>query len=212
MAKSTDIQVLLVRSGHTEWDDAGRLQGETDLPLSDSGRTAVRAVIDALGAEPPGQVVSSGDEAAAETARILAERSGVSRPRTIDEFTDVDLGLWEGLLESELTDRYTKAWGQWRESPDAVTPPEGESIEDAEARIIIALCKALEKAGKAPTAVVLRPIAYAIVRRRLAERPPADLRAILDDEAPFERFTLTRDRLKSLLSEARASLKTPAAR
>ncbi|HVZ93598.1 MAG TPA: histidine phosphatase family protein, partial [Phycisphaerales bacterium] len=41
MGKQTGIQVVLVRSGRTEWDDAGRLQGVTDLPLSESGRSAL---------------------------------------------------------------------------------------------------------------------------------------------------------------------------
>jgi len=43
MAKKDQIDLLLVRSGRTEWEEAGRLQGQADLPLSEAGREVVLA-------------------------------------------------------------------------------------------------------------------------------------------------------------------------
>lgn len=46
MTKPGTVTLTLVRSGATEWDDAGRLQGATDLPMSESGREALLATLD----------------------------------------------------------------------------------------------------------------------------------------------------------------------
>ncbi|MBV8345439.1 MAG: histidine phosphatase family protein, partial [Candidatus Eremiobacteraeota bacterium] len=37
------LRVALIRHGPTEWNDAGRFQGNTDLPLSPRGEAHARA-------------------------------------------------------------------------------------------------------------------------------------------------------------------------
>ncbi len=212
MAKPSTIQIVLLPCGSTDWDEAGRLQGQTDLAMSDRGREAVREGWSRAAVGDLGMVLTAPDEASVDSARLAAQGGG-PRPRKVDGLAEVDLGLWEGLLESELLDRYPKAYGAWREDPSSVTPPEGESIEEAAERILPALARAAEKAGREAVAVSLRPLARAVVRAWLEDSPPTELRRLLDEEgAAVFRAEIPRARLKSLLDDRRTGVWASAAR
>lgn len=203
MAKGANIQLLLVRSGQTDWDAAGRLQGETDLPLSDQGRVDLQSALLRLGGRSLGVVLCGTDEASLETARLVADRTG-ARLRQIKALSEVDLGLWEGLLESELTERYRKSYAQWRDDPTAVTAPEGEPVREAEQRIYTALARAMEKADRRTLAVVLRPLAFAMVRRWLEERSREDLFPMMARSGGIQEYVIPRTRLETLSQELKA--------
>lgn len=211
MPRPTDIQLLLVRSGRTEWDEVGRLQGETDLPMTGAGRAEVAAIIARLNGQPVAQVLSGPDEASVTTAKLVAEHAGAKR-RKVAGLGEMDLGLWQGLLESELTDRFSKSYCQWRDDPTGVTAPEGESVEEARGRVLHALARALSRAGRGPVAVVVRPLAWAIIRCWLESRPLGELRAVMAEGAPIESFDVPRQSVKDLVEELREGARAPARR
>lgn len=204
MARTDDLRVLLVRSGPTDWDDAGRLQGDTDLPLSDCGRDAFAARVAqvATGADHDAlDVVLHGpDECSGQSGRILAAQLGV-RARQIEDFREMDLGLWEGMRESELLERHPTVYKQWRADPTAVTPPDGDTLADTEARVLNALRRSLEKSGRGGVALVLRPISLGLVRCWLTGRPLEDLWEVVSEAPEGEWFAVPRERLKELAVE-----------
>jgi broad specificity phosphatase PhoE len=162
VAKSSEIQLIVVPGARSEWDELGRLQGQADLPMSEDGAKAVAAIVDSLAADPIERVLTAPDEASVKTARAIARQMGL-RAVKIESCREVSLGLWEGLEESIALERYPKVYGQWRTDPLSVVPPEGEPLEEAAHRIIKGLCKSLEKNAKSVVVVVLRPTAFAIV-------------------------------------------------
>ena len=180
MAKIASHRVLLVRSGQTDWDLAGRLQGCTDLPLSPSGRSEVEAEVADFGEVGLSVVLCAPDEASQQTAELWANGAKVV---VIPGLSEPNVGLWEGILRSELEDRYCRAGRQWGDDPSCVTPPEGESLETAAARLLPALGKALSKVkGRrgdvslpAGVGLVLRPIAQSIVRCSVSDLPSSEL-------------------------------------
>lgn len=204
MARTDDLRVLLVRSGPSDWDDAGRLQGETDLPLSDCGREAFAARVAQIattsGHDSVDAVLHGPDECSGQSGRILAAQLGV-RARQVEDFREMDLGLWEGMRESELLERHPTVYKQWRSDPTAVTPPDGDTLADAEARVLRALRKSLEKAGRGGVAIVLRPVSLGIVRSWITDRPLEDLWEVVAEAPEGEWFTIPRDRLKDLAVE-----------
>lgn len=204
MAKGANIEILTLRSGATEWDAGGRLQGETDLPLSEQGRINVQTAALQLGDMPRvGAILTGTDEASVETAQILASKTG-GRVRQMKALDEVGLGLWEGLLESELMDRYRKSYAQWREDPTSVTAPEGEPLREAEQRLFTTAARAMERADRKAVALVLRPLADAMVRCWLEERPPTDIPAVMAGESGVQRFAVPRSRLESLSAGLKA--------
>jgi 2,3-bisphosphoglycerate-dependent phosphoglycerate mutase len=97
--------LLLVRHGETDWNADGRLQGQTDRPLSAFGRRQARQLGDQLKDEElaDGQleaVYSSDLARARETAEIVGERLGL--PVVLDpDLREKDWGSWEGLTAVE---------------------------------------------------------------------------------------------------------------
>jgi len=208
MAKQDQIGVLFVRSGSTEWDDAGRLQGETDLPLSESGRGVFAAGLDAVLEQsepfPIGVALHAPDEASAESAAMLAMRAGV-RAKRIDGLAEIDLGLWEGLRCEELEERYPTAYGQWVEDPTSVTPPDGPTLVEVEARLLATLIKALDRPGRQGVAVVLRPLSYALMLCWLDGEAPRHLAQMSEESPACVWATVSRERLRAALEALRAN-------
>ena len=67
--------VSLLRHGSTEWNEAGRMQGRSDVPLSDRGRAQVRAWHVPIDPACPTPWISSPLKRAVETAEILSGAS-----------------------------------------------------------------------------------------------------------------------------------------
>ena len=92
--------LLLVRHGETDWNAEGRLQGHTDRPLSDFGRSQARRLAAELEHEGIDAVYSSDLARARETAEIVGERLGL--PVVLDpDLREKDWGNWEGLTAVE---------------------------------------------------------------------------------------------------------------
>jgi broad specificity phosphatase PhoE len=92
--------LLLVRHGETDWNADGRLQGQTDRPLSDFGRRQAQQLADELADEELAAIYSSDLSRARETAEIVGERFGL--PIVLEpELREKDWGTWEGLTAVE---------------------------------------------------------------------------------------------------------------
>jgi len=197
MSKTEHIRLLLVRVGPTEWGDAGRLVGSTDLPLSAAGQADLLTHVESLGALELGPVLHAKDEASTQTAKALAQ-AGKGKHRSVEGLGEVKLGLWEGMRAEELEDKCPTAFKHWRADPGGVAPPEGETASDAQARLIDALCKAVERAkpNGRPLTVVLHPLAWALVKLWLDEAPTSDLWRTLKDAPAFEWRMVPRAALK----------------
>ena len=93
MTADRQNQIVVVRHGATEWSDARRHTGRTDLPLTDEGREQARAVGRLLEGQSFALVLTSPWLRAAQTAEILVEVARVPQPAMPCEplATDPDL-------------------------------------------------------------------------------------------------------------------------
>src|SRR5579884_3458376 len=130
--------LLLVRHGETDWNADGRLQGQTDRPLSDYGRRQARQLAEELEGEELEAIYSSDLVRARETAEIVGERLGL--PVELDpDLREKDWGSWEGLTAVE------------RDRVEFV----GESTEAHQGRMLRALLRISERhAGRGRVLVV----------------------------------------------------------
>jgi broad specificity phosphatase PhoE len=176
MAKTKDVRLVLIRSGCTDWDRSGRVSGSADHPLCEGGLDglgdAIQTELASLGTNHLALVLHGPDEASTATAAELTKASK-AKARNKVGLAEVGMGLWEGLLPADLEDRYPTVYAKWLEDPTAVSIPEGESIADADTRLRAALVKGLDRISEQEqaVAVILRPIAWMLVRCRLVGRP-----------------------------------------
>lgn len=203
MAKANDLKVLLVRAASTEWDEAGRICGKCDLSASKSGREALIQAAEGLNGSSPPLILTSGDAVSRESAELLASGSG-ARVRVVEGLGEIDFGLWEGLREQEVKDRYPTAYRQWEEDPTGVSVPGGESLADAESRVLMSLSRSLEKVKESSVAVVLRPVVLGLVRCWLTGRSTRGLWDEVESAPAMEWHVVSRVRLKDVREALRS--------
>ena len=148
------LQVLLIRPGATEFDLQGRMKGSLDIPLSREGAEQVSRVVADLGKMEIGAIYSSPSQCCQQTAEALAEPRTL-RVKCLENLQNVDHGLWHGKLIEEVRHTQPRVYRQGQENPEAVCPPDGESLPEARKRVAAALVKVLKKHKDGVIAVVV---------------------------------------------------------
>lgn len=117
-------ELILWRHGLTDYNVAGRVQGQVDICLNETGLAQARAAAPALAALSPSRIVSSPLERAQSTAACLAALTGL--PVESDEaLVERSFGQWEGLARQEIQARWPDQYARWRAGED----PEGLDVE-----------------------------------------------------------------------------------
>lgn len=187
-------QLFLVRHGETEWNAKRRLQGQTDIGLSDHGRAQARALAPLVAAQVPDLAVTSDLIRASETAALLGHADAAPRPGLREQ----SLGQWSGRDIADLTRDAPDAYRAWRAG--RLTPPEGEDWPAFRARVKTALCAALDDCDRAALAVchggVIRAALDALIGlppARIIPVGPASLTILAHDGTDFrlEAFNVT---------------------
>lgn len=156
------MRLVLVRHGETIWNEEGRLQGATDVPLSDRGRAQAARLADRLAAEPFGAIYASDLRRASETAAILAESHDL--PVTLDSrLREQSKGVWEGLTWPDIEAQYPDDIARWEVNRDN-PPANAESVSAVEARVRAALA-AIRAAHPGNEAVLL--VGHGMALRKL---------------------------------------------
>jgi ribonuclease H / adenosylcobalamin/alpha-ribazole phosphatase len=205
---SGQARLVLVRHGETVGHSSIRYYGRTDVALSELGRRQMRAAREWLaardGARGFAPVFASPLVRAAEGARIIAGREASAL--VIEEFVEVDFGLFEGLTAEEIAARHPEEFRRWnanRLAPDFVYP-DGESRADFARRVtrgaarMLALWQdARADGGAARNALVVahRGVIRALVRQLTGVfEPHIDLGSIhiLEQEAGEEDVRVAR--------------------
>jgi 2,3-bisphosphoglycerate-dependent phosphoglycerate mutase len=132
--------LTLVRHGQSLWNAENRFTGWTDIELTPQGRTEASATAARLKAANIGFDVAycSPLKRTGETARIILDQLGPpdvpARPDLA--LTERDYGDLTGLNKAEAAERFgAEQVLRWRRSY-AERPPGGESLRDAQARLL----------------------------------------------------------------------------
>jgi probable phosphoglycerate mutase len=123
------LRLLLVRHGETEWNRVSRFQGGIDVPLNDNGRSQAQQAGEFLKDVPIDFAITSPMLRPKETAEIILKYHPKVELELQEEFREINHGLWEGKLESEIRQEYPDLLRQWQIAPETVQMPEGENLQ-----------------------------------------------------------------------------------
>lgn len=127
------MNLILIRHGETDWNRTGRCQGVADIDLNDTGRRQIEELAHSLRDADISAVYSSDLLRALRTAKQIASHHDLDV--NIDkDLREMDQGDLEGLLFEEIRDRYADVLKEWRESPETLMLPGGESLLQVQER------------------------------------------------------------------------------
>ncbi len=127
------MRLILVRHGQTTWNSEGRVQGHTDVPLSDLGRWQSERVAARLASEPLHAIYSSDLQRALHTAQAIAAQHNL--PVNADaRLREIAKGEWEGRDWQEVRALYPAMFAAWQANRDQV-PHGAETLTQFAARL-----------------------------------------------------------------------------
>jgi len=131
-------RLLLVRHGETQWNRETRFQGQIDVPLNETGQRQSQQAAEFLQAIPIDHAVSSPMLRPKETAEIILQYHPQVQLELNSDLVEINHGLWEGKLESEIRQDYPELLKDWQRTPETVQMPDGENLEQVWERAIAA--------------------------------------------------------------------------
>lgn len=138
-------RIILVRHGETTWNKEGRYQGQIDTPLSQRGIEQGQKAAEALKDIPIDRFIATPLSRSYDTCQACAAYHEGSKVEIDPRIIEIAHGAWEGMLADNIQEIYGDLLDQWRETPAAVTMPEGESLEDVRQRCMEAFNEYAEK-------------------------------------------------------------------
>ncbi len=143
--------IYLVRHGHNQYVEKGKLAGRTPgVHLSERGRAQAQAAADLLSAAKLKAVYASPLERTMETAEPIADAADL-KVTPEDDLLEMDYGTWQGKSLKVL--RRRKLWPTVQNTPSLARFPNGESFAEAQARIVAGLDR-LQRKHHQKTAVI----------------------------------------------------------
>jgi probable phosphoglycerate mutase len=145
--------VYLVRHAETIWNAERRMQGRLDAPLSERGVQQLAPLADAMRSVPLAAVYASPLGRALRTAQAVAQSRELS-VTAVEAFSEIHQGDWESSLLDDIEARDGALLRAWWETPQAVRMPNGESLQDVQARATSALLEIATRHAGEQVAVV----------------------------------------------------------
>ena len=140
--------VYLIRHGHTEFTEQGKLYTDPEVALTESGRLQALKAGNWLIAEKPEVLLSSTSKRVWASAEIIGEAIGLP-PNAVQDLNEWNVGSWDGHKYVDIKATDPELYKAWSLDPIKNRPPGGESIEDVVQRVETRLEQLLkEHSGK----------------------------------------------------------------
>jgi len=195
------VRLIHLRHGETDWNVEGRLQGQLDIPLNDTGRGQAhrngRTLRDWLAAEGIAlnalDFVASPLSRSSETMTIARSELGLDASfPTDDRLKEVAFGEWSGFTYEELKNNGQRDRVKARKKDKwGFRPPGGETYGELAARVG-AWLETLER----DTVAVTHGGVFRVLHGHLCDRPWHEVPGL---PAPQDRFSVFVDGTVTLI-------------
>jgi broad specificity phosphatase PhoE len=128
-------RLLLVRHGQTELSHESTFCGVTEAPLTVEGCRQAERLAEHFHHENIDVIYCSPQTRAQETARPIARTLGVEL-QTRAELREMNFGLWEQRIRTELAQEYPQMLAAWERGSWMAQAPGGETQQEVIARVV----------------------------------------------------------------------------
>ena len=127
------MKFYLVRHGETEWNKLGKFQGSTDIKLNERGLAQAKESAQAAAHWGHSTIYSS---PLARTMQVAKEIERVTSAAVVAKpgLMELVLGDLEGVTGDEMLIGWPDVFHTWRDSPESVKMPNGESLVQLQER------------------------------------------------------------------------------
>ena len=166
--------LYVTRHGETDFNVQNRYTGSTDIPLNAKGLRQAEELANKLSDIKFDVMVSSPLLRARQTAEII--RKSVAVPMVIiDEFVEVNIGVYEGLTREEAQAQHPEIWARQAEvyattgtRPIDDAPTGGETLRQFDARIARGLARLKAAYAGSKVLLVCNDYTARVLNRQLA--------------------------------------------
>ena len=129
------MKLYLIRHGETDWNRLEKCQGVSDIPLNSNGISQAKDLAYSLRDEEFSAIYSS------DLSRALTTANEVAKYHTAEveidkRFREMDQGEFEGLEFGYLREKYGDILKKWREEPETLRIPGGETLLEVQERAL----------------------------------------------------------------------------
>ena len=146
-------KLYLIRHGETDYNNALRFQGQTDIPLNQKGIEQAEKAADFFRDIPLQAIYTSTLIRAKTTAEIIAGVKGMEVQET-DALREMSFGIWENMNSKDIQKKYAKEWKDFFASPANMKIPQGESMSDVQKRVYPVVQEILDRYPEGDVAFV----------------------------------------------------------
>ncbi|HBX75340.1 MAG: alpha-ribazole phosphatase [Acidaminococcaceae bacterium] len=126
-------KLYLIRHGETDYNNAMRFQGQTDIPLNQNGIEQAEKAAEFFRDIPLQAIYTSSLKRASVTAEIIGKAKGIE-PQETDALREMSFGIWENMNSADIQKKYAKEWKDFFASPANTKIPQGESMLEVQKR------------------------------------------------------------------------------
>ena len=165
------VQVCVARHGETDWNNAGILQGWTDVPINEEGRRQAQEMAAAFAASGFSCVYSSPLSRARETAEIISGALGLGLPVSHEGLKERNFGVFQGVPKVELAASNPVLLQQILKRNPACAFEQGESMDEFADRVLDAVMSIAEQHSGKRVLVITHGWVMDVITRHIRKLP-----------------------------------------
>jgi len=127
-------RIYILRHGETQWNKEEIFRGRSDIPLNETGLKQAEMASFYFKDKNIDRIFSSPLLRAMQTARAVSKTTG-KEIEIVEEFIDMNFGIWEGLTIKEVENNYPHNFAIWVKNPQKLYLEGGETLEAVRKRI-----------------------------------------------------------------------------
>lgn len=128
------MRLLLARHGQTDWNIAGRYQGQSDTPLNQTGQEQAKQLAKRLSKETLHAIYASDLARAKDTAQAIANFHQLEI-QTDPRWRELSFGEWEGMTYKQMSAHSPALFEEWMRDPEHISTPNGETLQQLAQRV-----------------------------------------------------------------------------